>query len=79
MEYYARKTGLDVSCHNSAYDGDATLNADADLVHDSGSAGHTRIKQRSDMRKSHVKFKDYYKAMEVVLQKTYLKAFILFG
>ena len=72
IEYYARKSGLDVSCHWLRHTmATQLLNADADLVTIQDLLGHDQITTTQRYcRVANLKLqRDYYKAMEVVLQR----------
>jgi site-specific recombinase XerD len=73
MESYAKKAGLKVSCHHLRHTmATQMLNADADLVTIQDILGHSRIKTTQRYSKvSNLKVqRDYFKAMEVVMQRT---------
>jgi site-specific recombinase XerD len=73
IEYYARKAGIKVSCHQLRHTmATQLLNADADLVTIQDLLGHSRITTtQCYCRVSNLKVqRDYYKAIEVVLQRT---------
>ena len=73
MEYYARKAGLKVSCHQLRHTmATQLLNADADLVSIQDLLGHSRIKttQRYCTVSNLKVQRDYFKAMEVVMQRS---------
>ncbi|MGB6282473.1 MAG: tyrosine-type recombinase/integrase [Syntrophobacteria bacterium] len=73
MEHYARKAGLKVSCHHLRHTmATQLLNADAKLVTIQDLLGHTRIKTTERYCKvSNLKVqRDYFRAMEVVMQRT---------
>jgi len=73
IEYYARKSGLDVSCHRLRHTmATQLLNADADLATIQDLLGHGQITTTQRYcRVANLKVqRDYYKAMKVVLQRT---------
>jgi len=73
IEYYARKSSLEVSCHWLRHTmATQLLNADADLVTIQDLLGHGQITTTQRYcRVANIKVqRDYYKAMEVVLQRT---------
>jgi len=73
IEYYARESGLKVSCHRLRHTmATQLLNADADLATIQDLLGHGQITTTQRYcRVSNLKVqRDYYKAMEVVLQRT---------
>ena len=73
IEYYAQKTGIQVSCHHLRHTmATQLLNADADLVTIQDLLGHSKITTtQCYCRVSNLKVQsDYYKAINVVLQRT---------
>ncbi|HYA26853.1 MAG TPA: tyrosine-type recombinase/integrase [Thermodesulfovibrionales bacterium] len=73
IEYYARQSGLNVSCHRLRHTmATQLLNADADLATIQDLLGHGQITTTQRYcRVANLKVqRDYYKAMEVVLQRT---------
>jgi site-specific recombinase XerD len=73
IEYYARKSVLNVSCHRLRHTmATQLLNADADLATIQDLLGHNQITTTQRYcRVANLKVqRDYYKAMEVVLQRT---------
>jgi site-specific recombinase XerD len=73
MEYYARKAGLNASCHQLRHTmATQLLNADAELVTIQDLLGHSLITTTQRYcRVSNLKVqRDYFKAMEMVMQRT---------
>jgi len=73
IEYYARKSSLDVSCHRLRHTmATQLLNADADLATIQDLLGHGQITTTQRYcRVANLKVqRDYYKAMQIVLQRT---------
>jgi site-specific recombinase XerD len=73
IEYYARKSSLDVSCHRLRHTmATQLLNADANLATIQDLLGHGQITTTQRYcRVANLKVqRDYYKAMQIVLQRT---------
>jgi len=73
IEYYARESGLNVSCHRLRHTmATQLLNADADLSTIQDLLGHGQITTTQRYcRVANLKVqRDYYKAMQIVLQRT---------
>ena len=72
MEYYAKKTGLSASCHHLRHTmATQMLNADAQLVTIQDLLGHSWITttQRYCRVSNHKVQRDYYKAMDLIMQR----------
>ena len=73
IEYYAKKCGVPVSCHQLRHTmATQLLNADADLVTIQDLLGHSRIRttQRYCKLSNNKAQRDYYEAMDVVMERT---------
>ena len=73
IEYYSRKSGMKVSCHQLRHTmATQLLNADADLVTIQDLLGHNRIKttQRYCKLSNRKAQRDYYQAMTTIMEKT---------
>ena len=73
IEYYAQKTGIEASCHHLRHTmATQLLNADAALVTIQDLLGHSKITTtQCYCRVSNLKVqRDYYKAINIVLQRT---------
>src|SRR4030043_1560453 len=73
IEHYSQRAGIEVSCHHLRHTmAPQLLNADADLVTIQDLLGHSRITTtQCYCRVSNLKVqRDYYKAINVVLQRT---------
>jgi len=77
IEYYSRKYGVSVSCHQLRHTmATQLLNADADLVSIQDILGHSRIKTTQRYSKlSNLKAqRDYFKAMDIVMAGTSMQS-----
>jgi site-specific recombinase XerD len=72
VEYYSKKSGIKVSCHQLRHTmATQLLNADADIVTIQDLLGHSRIKttQRYCRLSNNKAQRDYYKAMDNIMKK----------
>jgi len=77
MEYYSKKCGIPASCHRLRHTmATQLLNADADLVSIQDILGHSRIKTTQRYSKlSNLKAqRDYFKAMDTVMERTSMQS-----
>lgn len=73
IEYYSKKSGIKVSCHQLRHTmATQLLNADADLVTIQDLLGHARIKttQRYCKLSNRKAQRDYYEAMSSIMEKS---------
>lgn len=73
VEYYAKSSGVPVTCHRLRHTmATQLLNADADIVSIQQILGHTKIKttQRYSKLLNRKAQRDYFQAMEVVMERT---------
>lgn len=73
IEYYAKKSGVTVSCHQLRHTmATQLLNADADIVTIQDLLGHSRIRttQRYCKLSNNKAQRDYHKAMDIVIERT---------
>jgi site-specific recombinase XerD len=73
VEYYAEKSGVPVTCHRLRHTmATQLLNADADIVSIQQILGHTKIKttQRYSKLLNRKAQRDYFQAMETVMERT---------
>ena len=73
IETYSKKTGIPVSCHHLRHTmATQLLNADADIVTIQDLLGHSRVTTTQRYcRVSNLKVqRDYYKAIEIIMQRS---------